>query len=75
MIAVLAKFLSSPVVAGVLIPSLSRALESFFSRLADGAEAKAAVIQAKAAGKIADNAERAEALRAASKRLSDNSQR
>jgi hypothetical protein len=75
MIAYLANLLSSPVVAKVLIPALSRALTDLFLKLADRAESRASIIQAKAAGQIAENAARAEALRAASKRLSDNTQR
>ncbi len=75
MIAYLAKFLSSPAVASVLYPALSRILANLFESLAARSEEKAAVAQAKAAGAIEDSLKRSEALRAASKRLSDNTQR
>jgi hypothetical protein len=65
---ILAKTLSSPVVSGILIPTLSRALEGFFIRLSNQIEEKGALKQAKAA-------KTAEELRAASKRLSDATSR
>lgn len=64
------KIATSPMVANLLIPSLSRALKEFFENLALKAEVRSAIIQAKAAGKIEDNLKRAEALRDASKKLS-----
>lgn len=66
----LSKVASSPMVANLLVPSLSRALKEIFESLALKAEVRSAIIQAKAAGKIEDNLKRAEALREASKKLS-----
>ncbi len=68
----LAKLLATP---GVLdsLPDVFRPLvAAFLASQSKAAETRGKIIQAKAAGKIAVNEERAEALRAASKRLSDN---
>lgn len=64
----LAKLVTSPLVAGILIPALSRAFESFFKKQADRIEEKAAVKAAKAAKTV-------EALRDASQKLSDATSR
>jgi len=69
----LSKIASSPVVANLLIPSLSRALKEFFESRASKAEKRSAIIQAEAASKIEENEKRAEALREASRRLSRTS--
>jgi hypothetical protein len=66
--ALIAKILESPVVAGILIPSLSRALENFFKAQADR-------IEENSARKAAKAAKTAEELRLASIKLSDASRR
>ena len=71
----LSKVISSPVVANVLVPTLAKALSEYFQRQANRLEEKAANTQAKAAGKIADNAKRAEALRLASIKLTEATRR
>lgn len=67
----LSKLVASPIFEKVLVPSVAKFLSDFFEGHAKKAEAKSARAQAVAAAKIADNAKRAEALRDASKRLSD----
>lgn len=72
----LATFLAAnPNVMNSLPEFLRAFLAKFFDDHAARAESKAATDQAKAASAIADNAARAEALRVASKKLSDDSSR
>lgn len=71
----LAKVASKPLVAKVLVPALSGSLAKFFARQAERLERKAAYRAAKAALKIANAAKKAEALRAASRQISDLSDR
>lgn len=73
--AALAKIATDPKVMGALPSFLRSILSSLFADHAAAAESKAATDQAKAASAIADNAARAEALRVASKKLSDDSSR
>lgn len=67
-ISVLAKIASSPIFVNVLVPSLARALESFFKAAASRIESRSAIKAAKAA-------KTAEELREASKRLTSASAR
>lgn len=77
LVAWLSKAVTGPVLSELIaqLPAVAKALAAFFESHAARAETKAAVIQTKAAGAIADNTKRAEALREASRRLSDDTQR
>lgn len=63
-LSILGRVVTQPWVAGILIPSLSKALVSLFERGAQRLEVKTAIKTARAA-------ETAEELRVASKKLSD----
>ncbi len=71
----LSNLASQPLVANVLAPALAKGISDFLSSQAKRIEQRAAVIQAKAASKIENDAARAEALREASKKLSAASAR
>lgn len=68
LLALLSKIVTNPVVANLIIPSLSRAFANFFQN-------QAAKLELKNAVKTARIAKTSEELRVASKRLSDATDR
>lgn len=67
----LAKFFSNPIILASLPEAWHPLVKRFLEDQAGVAEKKAAALQARTAGAIADGAKRAEALREASKKISD----